>query len=457
MRLASSRVHFIGIGGIGMSGLAELLHNMGASVSGSDQGENQQTLRLKEMGIQVFHGHNGKFVHGTDVVVYSSAVKPENVEFAEARRLKIPLIPRAEVLAEIMHLKRGIAIAVTHGKTTTTSMVASVFLKALMNPTIVVGGRLDIIQSTALLGTGEWLIAEADESDGSFSKLSPEVAVITNIDNDHLDHYGTFEQLQRAFLDFAGRIPFYGLLVACGDDPIIRKTFKNFGKRVVYYGFDTSNDLLLRPLDGGYEVLQGGRPLGRFELKLPGRHNALNAAASIAVGLEAQIPFLTCVQALSHFQGVDRRFHLRGTHNGAQIFDDYGHHPTEVKAVLQAFRERYPRAILKVVFQPHRYSRTQECWKQFLECFSEADELYVYDIYAAGEPPMEGLTSQRLVEEIKTPKATHITDRPEFLERLRSQLEPSDIAVFLGAGDVYKDAIELSHPPSTDKLSEVHS
>jgi UDP-N-acetylmuramate--alanine ligase len=445
MRLAQSKVHFVGIGGIGMCGLAELLHNMGAKVSGSDQAENAQSQRLKELGIGVTVGHNPKLVHGVDVVVYSSAVKPSNVEFAEARKLKIPLIPRAEVLAEIMRLKRGVAVAGTHGKTTTTSMLASVFLKGELNPTIVVGGRLDLIKSTALLGTGDWLVAEADESDGSFSKLSPEIAIVTNIDNDHLDHYGSFENVQRAFLDFAGRIPFYGLLVACGDDPIVRKTFADFGKRVVYYGFEKDNDMVLRALGGGYEVLFNQKPIGRFELNLPGRHNALNAAASIVVGMEAGLSFGTCVQGLAQFRGVDRRFHLRGHYKGVPVFDDYGHHPTEVQAVLQAFREKYPESRLHVIFQPHRYSRTRDCWSKFTECFKLADHVYVYDIYAAGEPAISGITAERLASEIQSPRARHITERKSFLEELKTiaNNKDRDVIVTLGAGDVWKDAVAL--------------
>ena len=428
-----------------MCGLAEVLHNMGAKVSGSDQHENAQTQRLSQLGVRVTIGHKAELVHDSDVVVYSSAVKASNPEFAEARKMRIPAIPRAEVLAEIMRLKRGVAVGGTHGKTTTTSMAASIFLKGNLNPTIVVGGRLDLIKSTALLGTGEWIVAEADESDGSFSKLSPEVAIITNIDNDHLDHYGSFEQLQKAFLDFAGRIPFYGLLVACGDDKVIRETFKNFGKRVLYYGFGTDNDFVLKGENSIYEVWNEGKKLGTFNLHLPGKHNALNALASLIVGLEAGLSFETCTAGLMQFQGVDRRFQLKGEVKGVPVYDDYGHHPTEVLAVLQAFREKFPKGHLHVIFQPHRYSRTRDCWAQFLTCFAQADSLYLYDIYAAGESPIDNLSSERLAGEIKKPKTQYVKDRTKFIAELGSKLNSKnqDVVITLGAGDVWKDGMKL--------------
>ena len=444
MRLAQAKVHFIGIGGIGMCGLAELLRNMGGQVSGSDLNENAQTTRLKAIGIDIAIGHHAESVHNKEVVVYSSAVKPDNPEFREARRLKIPLIPRAEALAEIMRLKRGIAIGGSHGKTTTTSLTASIFLHAQAQPTIVVGGRLDVIKSTALLGQGEWLIAEADESDGSFSRLSPEVVVVTNIDNDHLDYYGTVATLKKAFFDFAMRTPFYGLAIVCGDDEPTYETFKDFGKRSLFYGFAAHNDLRIEGSKGEYTVYRDGQKLGEFRLNLPGRHNALNATAALAAGLEAGFPFAVCAEALESFAGVDRRFQHKGrTPEGVDVYDDYGHHPTEVQAVLSAFRERFPDRRLVTVFQPHRYSRTLLCWDQFVNCFSNTDQLLVCDIYAAGEEPIANISTERLVSEIRgvaDAKQTvmHLRNGPDRLTQLQRLVQPGDVLVTLGAGDVNK-------------------
>ena len=355
MRLAQAKVHFIGIGGIGMCGLAELLRNMGAQVSGSDLAENANTRRLRALGVDVRLGHSADNVLGSEVAVYSSAVKPENVEFREARRRKIPLIPRAEALAELMRLKRGLAVGGSHGKTTTTSMAASVFLRAKAEPTIVVGGRVEVIDSTALLGKGDWMIAEADESDGSFLRLSPEVAIVTNVDDDHLDHYGTVARLKDAFYDFAHRIPFYGLAIVCGDDPQARQVFADFPKRILFYGFGEGNDLVIRGDRGVYEAFFEGVRLGEFRLAAPGRHNALNAAAALAAGLEAGFSFSVCAEGLAAFAGVERRFERKGEWRGVEVYDDYGDHPTEVRATLQAFRERFPDRRIVVAFQPHRY------------------------------------------------------------------------------------------------------
>lgn len=448
MRLAQAKVHFIGIGGIGMCGLAELLRNMGGQVSGSDLSDNAQTQRLKALGIDVKTGHSPENVQGAEVVVYSSAVKSDNPEFKEARRLKIPLIPRAEALAEIMRLRRGVAVGGSHGKTTTTSLTASIFLHAQAQPTIVVGGRLDLIKSTALLGQGEWLIAEADESDGSFSRLSPEIVIVTNIDNDHLDYYGTVAQLKKAFFDFAMRIPFYGLAIVCGDDPATYETFKDFGKRIVFYGFEKHNDLRLEGEKGSYDVYRSGEKLGRFNLNIPGRHNALNAAAAMATGLEAGFPFSVVAEGLEGFRGVDRRFQFKGAVGGVDVYDDYGHHPTEVQAVLNAFREKFPDRRVVTVFQPHRYSRTHLVWDQFVHCFKDADQLYVCDIYAAGEDPIGNVTSERLVREIKaSPTAPNSAELlPNSVDRgahLKKILKPGDVLVTLGAGDVWKLGMQI--------------
>ena len=443
MRLKTSRFHFVGIGGIGMCGLAELLKTMGAHVTGSDLTENTNTERLKAMGVEVFKGHHADNVGNAEVVVYSSAVNFQNSEIAAARARLIPLIPRAEALAEIMRFKRGLAVAGTHGKTTTTSMVASIFLEAEASPTIIVGGRFERIGSTALLGEGEWIVAEADESDGSFAKLAPEVAIVTNIDADHLDYYKTFENLEKAFYDFSLKIPFYGELIACGDDPSVRETFKNFPKRVLFYGFQPQNDVVIRGEKGRYELFKNSEKVGDFVLNVPGIHNALNGTAAILAGMVAGFDFQICARGLAQFTGVDRRFHFKGEARGVKVFDDYGHHPTEVRAVLQAFKEKYPDHYLKVIFQPHRFSRTQHCWNDFLNCFSLADELLLLDIYPAGEMPIPGITTQRLVEEMKHPNCTHFFRSENAARDLASKAGDKQIILTLGAGDGWKFGMEV--------------
>lgn len=449
MSLQKSNFHFIGVGGIGMCGLAELLHNMGAQVTGSDATENANTERLKELGLKVYKGHAAENVGNADVVVYSSAIKFSNPEIMDARSRDIPLIPRAEALAEIMRLKRGVAVAGTHGKTTTTSMTAAIFLEAKLNPTIVIGGRFDLIKSTALLGDGEWLVAEADESDGSFHKLSPEVAIITNVDSDHLDHFKTFENLQKAFLDFALKVPFYGLSVVCGDDSIINSIFEHFPKRMQFYGFNESNDLIVDGQNGKYRLFQKNRMndsktlLGVFEMKVPGRHNALNAVAAIATGLYAGIPFDICARGIARYEGVDRRFQFKGEKLGIKIYDDYGHHPTEVRAVMQAFREKFPENRLVVYFQPHRYSRTQHCWHDFATAFSIADVVLMGDIYPAGESPIPGVTSEKLVLEMKHPKVSHFIRDEQAANKIIKELKEGDVFITLGAGDGWKLGMQV--------------
>lgn len=448
MLLSKARFHFIGVGGIGMCGLAELLHNMGAQVSGSDLSENANTERLKNLGVKIYQDHSAGNIGGADVVVYSSAVKENNPEMREARARRIPVIQRAEALAEIMRLKKGVAVAGTHGKTTTTCMAASIFLEADVSPTIFVGGRLDLIKSTALLGQGDWLIAEADESDGSFQKLSPEIAIITNIDSDHLDYYKTFENLQKAFFDFALKVPFYGVCVVCGDDPIIRQIFENFPKRVLYYGFEPNNDFVIKGQNGHYQLSMndprlGNIALGDFEVRVPGRHNALNAAAAIAAGMKAGFSFDICRKGLLKFEGVDRRFHFKGEEAGIKVYDDYGHHPTEVKATLQAMREKFPAQRLIVAFQPHRYSRTEHCWSEFLSCFSQADELLLLDIYAAGETPLPGVTSERLANEIKHDRVVYVPKSETIAADILKRLKKNDVLLTLGAGDGWKIGMDI--------------
>jgi UDP-N-acetylmuramate--alanine ligase len=439
MRLAKAKVHFIGIGGIGMCGLAELLHNLGAQVTGSDASENSQTVRLKQVGIRVFVGHAEENLGDCEVVVFSSAVKETNVEYREARRRKIPLIRRAEALAQIMNLKRGIAVAGTHGKTTTTSLTASVFLSAGLDPTIIVGGRLDVIKSTAQLGRGEWLIAEADESDGSFTQLSPEIVIVTNIDTDHLDYYKTFENLQSAFLDFSSRIPFYGCAIVCGDDLVLRRLFQNFGKRWVSYGVGGDNDYILRRNGLAWDVLSEGNVIGQMKPAMPGQHNALNSLAAVLAGMQAGVSFEVAAEAVARFQGVDRRFQHKATIRGIDFFDDYGHHPTEIRAVLAGFKEKFPERRLVTVFQPHRYSRTQICWHEFLGCFQDTDVLYLLDIYPAGEAAIDGVDSVSLAEQIDHVDCHYLSRQNDpDLQTVIGSLKSGDILLTLGAGDISK-------------------
>lgn len=452
MKLEKAKFHFIGVGGIGMCGLAELLHNIGSVVSGSDQSENANTDRLKLLGVRIYKGHAAENVGAADVVVYSSAIPFTNPEIKEARSRGIPLIPRAEALAEIMRIRRGIAVAGTHGKTTTTSLISCIFLEAQRDPTIVIGGRFERIKSTALLGKGEWLIAEADESDGSFNKLSPEIAIITNIDSDHMDHFKTFENLKKAFLDFSYRVPFYGMVIACGDDPVVRQIFENYNKRILFYGFDPKNDFVIQGQNGKYTVKKRDtvtmelKDLGNINLQMPGVHIALNATAAVAAGMAAGIDFETSAVGLGKFEGVDRRFHFKGEAHQVKVYDDYGHHPTEVRATLQAFREKYPQNRLVVYFQPHRYSRTQHCWQDFKSCFSQADVLFLGDIYAAGEQPIVGITSENLLQEMQHPMSfLSLKNENQSTEILKS-LKAQDIFITLGAGDGWKLGLDvLSH------------
>jgi UDP-N-acetylmuramate--alanine ligase len=379
-------------------------------------------------------------------VVYSSAVKSHNPEFAEALKLKIPLIRRAEALAELMRLKRGIAVAGTHGKTTTTSMVSSVLIERGMDPTIVVGGRLEWIKSTAQLGQGEWLVAEADESDGSFNRLSPEIVVITNIDSDHLDHYGTVEVLKKAFLEFASRIPFYGTVIVCGDDEPTFKLFSDFGKKTLTYGFNPYNSYQLLPSEhkGQWRVRTPEGEFFTFEAPMPGDHNALNSLAAILASNQSGLDLKECAQSVAKFQGVDRRFQHKARVRGVDFYDDYGHHPTEVKAVLRGFKDQFSDRRLITIFQPHRYSRTQICWNEFLDSFENTDQLHLMEIYPAGEMALPGVTSERLLQEMNHKNARMFHRNPEALLQFVKSLKEGDVVLTLGAGDVYRLNTELA-------------
>lgn len=440
MKVLQSRFHFVGIGGVGMCGIAEILIRQGAYVSGSDLSQNSNTERLQRLGAKIFNTHEAEHVREADVLVYSTAIAKDNPELLEAKKMRIPTIHRAEALAEIMRLKRGIAIAGTHGKTTTTSMVSAIMIQNEMHPTVFVGGRFDMIDSTAQLGSGEWFVAEADESDGSFHKLSPEIAVITNIDTDHLDHFRSFERVQEGFFEFGLRVSFYGHLIVCGDDPKTRKLFQSYPKKISFYGFDPENDYIIQGANRHYSLhhAASGQTIP-YEMELPGRHNALNAAAAMICAQQAGIGLGKAAEALKTFRGADRRFQFKGdSKQGVTVYDDYGHHPTEIKAVLQAFREKFPDRRIVVYFQPHRYTRTRDCWQEFRECFHDCDVLYMSDIYPAGEAPIEGVDSQRLLSELRLKNKNYLPMNSTVVSQLRQQLKSGDVFVTLGAGNGWK-------------------
>jgi len=442
------RVHFVGIGGIGMSGIAELLANLNYEVSGSDARRSDVTDRLAGLGVRIGIGHEAANVGDADVVVVSSAIAAANPEIAEARRRHVPVIPRAEMLAELMRLRFGIAIAGAHGKTTTTSMVAVMLERAGLDPTAVIGGRLSAFGSNARLGQGEYMVAEADESDRSFLKLSPSIAVITNIDHEHLETYGTFDRLVDAFVDFAGRVPFYGAVVACLDDGPVREMLPRIGRRTITYGFSDAADVAGHSArsDGRssqcavrYSIrgVPGGAGEGTIALKVPGLHNLQNALAAVAVGLELGVPFGRITQALGEFRGAERRYEVRGSVSGVTVVDDYGHHPTEIAAVLRAARSGNPGRII-AVFQPHRYSRTRDLLGDFGPALSEADVVVLTDIYAAGEAPIPGATSEALAAAIRP----HVRDLrvvsglADIPTLVRDLVREGDLVLTLGAGSI---------------------
>jgi len=448
MFATSQHAHFIGIGGIGMSGIAEILLNQKMKVSGSDLRRSPVTDRLASLGAIIYEGHEAGHVAGATVVVASSAVRPDNPEVVEARARKVPVIQRAEMLAELMRLKYGIAIAGMHGKTTTTSMVASVLSAGGLDPTVVVGGRVDALGSNARLGTTQYLVAEADESDRSFLKLSPILAVVTNLDREHMDCYADMEDVERAFLDFMDRVPFYGAVTACLDNPLLAAILPRARRRVFTYGLDRAADYRLDPLsakDGAFsrfQVITAAATLGPFELHVPGRHNVLNATAAVAVAHQLEITPDRIADGLRNFRGVDRRFQLRGSGRGVAVVDDYGHHPTEIRATLAAAREcGYKR--IHVVFQPHRYTRTADLMDQFAGAFSDADSLFVLPIYAASEQPIPGVTAERLAGRIEGPRVQFVPDFPAAIEAVTAQAAEGDLILTLGAGSVSQLAPQI--------------
>ena len=438
------RIHLVGIGGSGMSGIAEILLSSGYAVSGSDIKTTAVTERLRNLGAKIQQGHQAENVHGAHVVVVSSAVRPDNIELTEAHRLKIPVIPRAEMLAELMRLKCGIAVAGAHGKTTTTSMVASVLSAADLDPTFVVGGRVNHAGANARVGQSEYMVVEADESDRSFLLLAPVIAVITTIDREHLDQYRSLKEIQETFLQFANRVPFYGTVILCLDEPNVQAILSGIKRPVITYGTSSQADLVignvtLRGLSSEFRLTYHGDDLGIFRLPSPpGIHNVRNAAAAAAVGLSLNVPADLIRAGLAKFSGVGRRFELKGTFAGVTLIDDYGHHPAEIRATLEAARGCDYKRLL-VLFQPHRYSRTQHLWDDFCRSFNQADILVMTEIYAAGEPPIEGITSERLAEAISAAGHKNVvftSTMQAAVEYMLREARPGDAVLTIGAGSV---------------------
>jgi len=442
----SYHIHFVGIGGIGMSGIAELLLNLGYMVSGSDLASTVITRRLAQLGGTIFQGHGPEQIQGADVVVVSSAVEEDNPEVVAAKEAVVPVIPRAEMLAELMRLKYSIAVAGAHGKTTTTWIIASILDQGGLDPTVVIGGKLDSLGTNARLGQGEFIVAEADESDGSFLRLAPTIGVVTNVNAEHLDFYGNLEKIKEVFLDFINKVPFYGMAVVCLDNEGIQDLIPKIEKRFTTYGMTSqadyqAKDMTFEGLTSRYHIAYRGEALGMVHLNLPGIHNVYNSMASIAVGMELGIPFDTILNALKDIEGVQRRLEVKGTGDGVTVVDDYGHHPTEIKLTLQAVRQCWPDRRIIVVFQPHRYSRTAMLFDDFTRAFYQADSLVVLPIYAAGEAPIENVDSQRLCEGIRQHGHKDVVFRDgqdEAVSYLRKIVRQRDVLLTLGAGNVWQ-------------------
>jgi UDP-N-acetylmuramate--alanine ligase len=439
-------LHFTGIGGIGMSGIAEVLLNLGYQISGSDVKLSPITERLAAMGARVFEGHAASNIDGARALVVSSAVDEQNPEVQEARRISIPVIPRGELLAELMRLKYGIAVAGSHGKTTTTSMTATILNYAGLDPTVVVGGRVGTMGgSNARVGHSDFLVVESDESDGSFLKLAPIIAVVTNVDREHLDHYADLDAIRAAFLEFVNKVPFYGAVIVCLDDGNVQGLLPEIRRRTITYGTTAqadieASDITCGPFSSGFRLRHRNADLGRFELHIPGRHNVLNAMAAIAVAMELEVKPETIREALATFNGVDRRFQLRGQERGISVVDDYGHHPTEIRATLDGARACGFRRI-HVLFQPHRYSRTFHLMDEFARSFHQADSVFVMDIYAASEKPIAGVTAESLVERIRQfghRGVEYVGTLDRGVDALVGVAGEGDLVLTLGAGSVYQ-------------------
>jgi UDP-N-acetylmuramate--alanine ligase len=452
-------VHFVGVGGIGMSGLAEILRTLEFEVSGSDLKPNDITRRLETLGVKIQQGHRAENVAGADVVVYSSAIKPDNPEIARARALEVPIIPRAEMLAELMRVKYCVTIAGSHGKTTTTSLIATVLRTAGLDPTVVVGGQVNALGSNARLGAGDLFVAEADESDGSFLRLTPTIAVVTNIDPEHLDHYGTHESLKDAFVQFVNKVPFYGLGVLCIDHPHVQAILPRINRRHVTYGVSRQADYRAESprFDGlttHFEAFRRSESLGELTVRMPGAHNILNSLAVLAVADELEIPLDVVREAISSFHGVQRRFTVvgqptlerNGTVGDVMIVDDYGHHPAEIEATLEAAQSGFRRRVV-VAFQPHRYSRTHALFEEFTRAFNKADVLVITEVYPAGEAPIPGASGQALTESVRAHghrAAMYVADKKQVGATLLEIVQPGDLVIALGAGDINMAVRELN-------------
>ncbi|HTS69667.1 MAG TPA: UDP-N-acetylmuramate--L-alanine ligase [Terriglobia bacterium] len=442
------KIHFVGIGGIGMSGIAEVLLNLGFEVSGSDQKATPVTQRLADMGARVFEGHAAEHVSQAQVVVVSSAVRPDNPEIQEAYWRQIPVIPRAEMLAELMRMKFSVAVAGAHGKTSVTSMIAVMTAEAKLDPTAVIGGRLDVFGSSARLGKSDLMVVEADESDRSFLLLLPAIAVVTNIDREHLDHYRDLDEIASAFVSFMNKVPFYGAVVVCFDPPwraMMQNLIPTLRRRVVTYGIEPGADIQghlreLTPAASVFDAVVKGEPLGTFSIHVPGRHNVQNALAAVAVGLELGLTAERIRQGLEKFRGADRRFQIKGEINGITIVDDYGHHPTEIRATLDAARLRAAKRVI-AIFQPHRYTRTNFLLDELAGSLAGCDRVYVLDIYAASEAPIPGVNAERLVarmHELGVKNAQYAPSEEQIVKELAHDAQPGDLIITIGAGSVWK-------------------
>lgn len=446
----TENIHFIGVGGIGMSGIAEVLMNLGYKISGSDIKKNPIMERLSTLGAKIYEGHKAENVHNADVVVFSSAIKPDNTEVQEAVRLQIPVIPRAEMLAELMRMKYSIAISGAHGKTSTTSLAANIFHKAGLDPTAVIGGRLKIFGSNARLGQGDYLVAEADESDKSFLKLLPTIAVVTNIDEEHLDTYTDIDDIKRAFIEFVNKVPFYGAAVLCIDDQHTQEIIPDVKRRIITYGLSSQADVIatnvqMERFKTSFDVVMFGKNIGRIEQNIPGVHSVYNSLAALTVANEVGISFAISSKALKEFENAERRVELKGEVKGIMVLDDYGHHPTEIMATLKGIKEGWQNRLI-VVFQPHRYSRTQALMDRFHRSFYQSDVVIVTSIYAASEKPIPGVTAEDIAEGIKKYGHKEVYFEPDLSaipKKLKEIVKEGDIVLTLGAGDVWKVSEEF--------------
>ena len=456
------RVHFIAVGGIGMSGIAAVLLNQGFEVSGSDLRKGDTTRMLEGMGAKIYVGHDAQQVHGADVVVYSSAIAVDNPEMQEARALGIPLIPRAEMLAELMRMKSGIAVAGSHGKTTATSMLSWVLTRAGFDPTFVVGGRISTLATNAQLGAGDYFVVEADESDGSFLKFSPVLSIVTNIDAEHLDYYHDIQNVKSAFLAFMNKVPFYGATIVCLDDENILSVLSKIKRPVITYGFNRqarfrADNLRFNGIQTTFECFEGDVSLGDVTINMPGRHNVQNALGVLAAASQLGASMAVVIEALGDFAGVHRRFEFKGEAAGIQIVDDYGHHPSEIRAALEAAQRSFPQNRIVAVCQPHRYTRLRDHLSEFATSFHNADMVIITDVYTANEKPIEDITAQRLFEMIRRHghrDAQYIQDKTEIAGRLLGQLKSGDIVITFGAGDINRYGLELLDALKTREAEE---